>query len=244
MYSDSDGGSYRTSPDTTPHLYQRNSGMVFSLPMEYNLCNPCIFCLHGQHAYPIYQLFPHILLCHGIYIGGLLALILTTPAQFWVGAKFYRSAYKSLRHGSSMMDVLVMLGTSATYLYSLVSMILAVFNDDPDFCLFLFFKMSTMLITFVSLGRFLENMAKGRTSAALTDLMSLAPSMATIYTNVPACTQEKKIATELIAVDTVRLVLGDKVPVDGTVIKGSSTVDESAITGEAFNPVLKQVGDL
>ncbi|KAG5647826.1 hypothetical protein DXG03_007750 [Asterophora parasitica] len=182
-------------------------------------------------------------LFNGIYLGDVLQLLITTPTQFWVGAKFYRSAYKSLRHGSATMDVLVMLGTSAAYFYSLCIMLSAILNTAPNFRPFLFFETSTMLIMFVSLGRYLENKAKGKTSAALTDLMSLAPSMATIYTDAPACTQEKKIATELVEVgDIVKLVPGDKVPADGTVIKGTSSIDESAITGEAV-PVLKQVGD-
>ncbi|KAG6890101.1 hypothetical protein C0995_012051 [Termitomyces sp. Mi166 len=182
-------------------------------------------------------------LFNAIYFGDVLQLLITTPAQFWVGFKFYRSAYKSLRHGSATMDVLVMLGTSAAYFYSLCVMVSAIFNSTPGYRPYLFFETSTMLIMFVSLGRYLENKAKGKTSAALTDLMSLAPSMATIYTDVPACTQEKKIATELVQVgDTVKLVPGDKVPADGTVIRGSSSVDESAITGEAV-PVFKQVGD-
>ncbi|KAF8074887.1 Cu-transporting P-type ATPase [Lyophyllum atratum] len=180
---------------------------------------------------------------NAIYLGDVLQLLITTPAQFWVGSKFYRSAYKSLRHGTATMDVLVMLGTSAAFFYSLCTLVTAMFNTNPNFRPFLFFETSTMLIMFVSLGRYLENKAKGKTSAALTDLMSLAPSMAIIYTDAPACTQEKKIATELVEVgDIVKLVPGDKVPADGTVIKGSSSVDESAITGEAV-PVLKQIGD-
>ncbi|KAF9441577.1 Cu-transporting P-type ATPase [Macrolepiota fuliginosa MF-IS2] len=182
-------------------------------------------------------------LFNGIYLGDVMSLLITTPAQFWVGAKFYRAAYKSLKHGTATMDVLVMLGTSAAYFYSLFVMISAMFNTTSDFRPFLFFETSTMLIMFVSLGRYLENKAKGKTSAALTDLMALAPSMATIYTDAPACTQEKKIPTELVEVgDTIKMVPGDKIPADGTVIRGSSSVDESAITGEAV-PVLKQVGD-
>ncbi|KAG6821451.1 hypothetical protein H0H93_010175 [Arthromyces matolae] len=182
-------------------------------------------------------------LFNAIYLGDVLQLLITTPAQFWVGSKFYRSAYKALRHGSATMDVLVMLGTSAAYFYSLCVILSAIFNSTPNYRPFLFFETSSMLIMFVSLGRYLENKAKGKTSAALTDLMSLAPSMATIYTDAPSCTQEKKIAIELVQVgDTVKLVPGDKVPADGTVIKGSSSVDESAITGEAI-PVLKQAGD-
>ncbi|OCH85260.1 copper P-type ATPase CtaA [Obba rivulosa] len=182
-------------------------------------------------------------LCRGIYLDDVLVLLLTTPAQFWLGQKFYRNAYKSLKHGSATMDVLVMLGTSAAYFYSLFAMIFSIFNTDPDYRPFIFFDTSTMLIMFVSLGRYLENRAKGRTSAALTDLMALAPSMATIYTDAPACTQEKRIPTELVQVgDMVKLVPGDKIPADGTVVKGTSTVDESAVTGEPL-PVLKQPGD-
>jgi Cu+-exporting ATPase len=182
-------------------------------------------------------------LFNGIYLGDVISLLITTPAQFWVGAKFYRSAYKSLKHRTATMDVLVMLGTSAAYFYSLFVIVSAMFNTTPDYRPFLFFETSTMIIMFVSFGRYLENTAKGKTSAALTDLMALAPSMTIIYTDAPACTQEKKIATELVEVgDTVKLVPGDKIPADGTVVRGSSSVDESAITGEAV-PVLKQVGD-
>lgn len=180
---------------------------------------------------------------NGIYLGDLILLALTTPAQFWVGRKFYRNAFKALRHGTATMDVLVMIGTSAAYFYSLFALLFAAFNTTPDYRPFIFFDTSTMLIMFVSLGRYLENRAKGKTSAALTDLMALAPSMATIYTDSPACTQEKRIPTELVQVgDTVKLVPGDKVPADGTVIRGSSTVDESAVTGEPV-PALKQPGD-
>ncbi|KAF7430835.1 hypothetical protein PC9H_006549 [Pleurotus ostreatus] len=179
-----------------------------------------------------------------LFVSDVLIFVLTTPAQFWVGGKFYRNAYKSLKHGSATMDVLIMIGTSAAYFYSVFVLIAGFFNTAPDFRPFVFFDTSTMLIFFVSLGRYLENRAKGKTSAALTDLMALAPSMATIYTDAPACTQEKRVATELVQVgDIVKLVPGDKIPADGTVLRGSSTVDESAVTGEAL-PVLKQVGDL
>jgi Cu+-exporting ATPase len=182
-------------------------------------------------------------LCTGIYLGDLLVFVLTIPVQFWLGQKFYRNAWKSVRHGAATMDVLVVLGTTSAFIYSLLAMGFAMFNSNPDFRPAVFFDTSTMLFTFVSLGRYLENLAKGRTSAALTDLMALAPSMATIYTDAPACTREKKIATELVQVgDTVKIVPGDKIPADGTVLSGTSTVDESAVTGEPV-PALKQVGD-
>ncbi|CAE6447819.1 unnamed protein product [Rhizoctonia solani] len=182
-------------------------------------------------------------MCTGIYVGDLLVFVLTIPVQFWLGRKFYHNAWKAVRHGSATMDVLVVLGTTSAFVYSLFAMFFAMFNPNTDFRPAVFFDTSTMLITFASLGRYLENLAKGKTSAALTDLMALAPSMATIYTDAPACTIEKKIATELVQVgDTVKIVPGDKIPADGTLLKGTSTVDESAVTGEPV-PALKQVGD-
>ena len=180
---------------------------------------------------------------HGLYLGDLLSLVLTIPVQFWLSQKFYRNAWKSLKHGSATMDVLVVLGTTAAFIYSVGAMALALFDPNPDTEPSVFFDTSTMLITFVSIGRYLENLAKGKTSAALTDLMALAPSMATIYTNPPACTQEKRIATELVQVgDIVKIVPGSQIPADGTLTRGHSAVDESAITGEPV-PVMKQVGD-
>ncbi|EGN96792.1 hypothetical protein SERLA73DRAFT_170172 [Serpula lacrymans var. lacrymans S7.3] len=204
---------------------------------------PVFFISMIAHRIPFLRPIVNLRVYRGVYLGDILLLLLTTPSQFWVGQKFYRNAYKSLKHGSATMDVLVMLGTSAAYFYSLFAMLFAMTNDNPDYRPFVFFDTSTMLIMFVSLGRYLENRAKGKTSAALTDLMALTPTMATIYTDAPVCTQEKRIPTELVQVgDTVKLVPGDKVPADGTVVKGSSSVDESAVTGEPV-PALKQIGD-
>ncbi|KAJ7043611.1 Cu-transporting P-type ATPase [Mycena alexandri] len=209
--------------------------MTFAIPVLF-------FSMVGPHVPGVRNILGANIF-NGIYLGDVLVMIFTTPAQFWVGANFYRSAWKSLKHRAATMDVLVMLGTSAAYFYSFISMFLALFNSTADYRPALFFDTSTMLLMFISLGRFLENKAKGKTSAALTDLMALTPSMAIIYTDAPACTQEKKIPTELVEVgDTLKLVPGDKVPADGTVVKGSSSVDESAITGEPV-PVLKQTGD-
>ena len=181
-------------------------------------------------------------LARGIYTGDVLTFLLTLPVQTWLARRFYRNAYKSLRHGTATMDVLVVLGTSAAFVYSTLAMVFATCNPDPSFRPGVFFDTSTMLITFVSLGRYMENLAKGKTSAALTDLMALTPTMATIYTD-PECKAEKRIPTEFVQVDdTVKIVPGDKVPADGTVVRGSSAIDESAVTGEPV-PVLKQVGD-
>ncbi|KAJ5168195.1 Copper-transporting ATPase [Penicillium canariense] len=207
-----------------------------------------------------FQLLP------GLYLGDLICLGLTIPVQFGIGRRFYITSYKSLKHKSPTMDVLVMLGTSAAFFYSCFTMIMAIFSDQhkrPSTV----FDTSTMLITFITLGRWLENRAKGQTSAALSRLMSLAPSMTTIYEDPIAAEKladgwtaqstphapkstlsddtsvnQKIIPTELIQVgDIVILRPGDKVSADGVVIRGESYVDESMITGEAL-PIHKKKG--
>ncbi|KAF9729060.1 hypothetical protein PMIN06_003316 [Paraphaeosphaeria minitans] len=202
----------------------------------------------------------------GLYLGDVVCLGLTIPVQFGIGKRFYVSAYKSLSHGSPTMDVLVVLGTSAAFFFSCASMLVSLFippHSKPT----TLFDTSTMLITFISIGRYLENSAKGQTSKALSRLMSLAPSMATIYADPIAAAkaaegwdvaeeknsrqsmdgnaiEEKAIATELIEVgDVVILRPGDKIPADGTVTHGESYVDESMVTGEAM-PILKKKGTL
>ena len=175
-----------------------------------------------------------------VYLGDFICCLLTIPVQFGIGARFYRSAYRALKHKSATMDVLVVLGTSAAFTYSIFAMVSAPFLGDPTYHPKVFFETSTMLITFVTFGRFLENLAKGQTSTALSRLMSLAPSQAIIYTD-PDCTKEKKVPTELIQVgDIVKIVPGDKIPADGVVVTGESAVDESMVTGEVV-PVTKSV---
>ncbi|CAG8524508.1 4318_t:CDS:1 [Funneliformis mosseae] len=181
----------------------------------------------------------------GIYSGHLTVLLLTIPVQFCVGKRFYVSSYKALKHKTATMDVLVVIGTTSAFIFSCFSMICGIF--DRSYKPTVFFDTSTMLITFVTLGRYLENMAKGKTSVALSKLMSLTPATTTIFIKDPKTgevTGEKKIPTELVQVgDIVKIVPGDKVPADGVVTTGQSTVDESMVTGEV-NPVNKRPGDL
>ncbi|KAH6657707.1 E1-E2 ATPase-domain-containing protein [Truncatella angustata] len=202
----------------------------------------------------------------GLFLGDIICLCLTIPVQFGVGKRFYTSAYKSVKHGSPTMDVLVVLGTSSAFFFSVMAMIVSILfepHNRPS----TIFDTSTMLITFITLGRFLENRAKGQTSKALSRLMSLAPSMATIYVDPIAAekaaeswnsvkgsgepktpvrdgnaVEEKVIPTELIQVgDIVVIRPGDKIPADGTIVRGETYVDESMVTGEAI-PVQKKKG--
>ncbi|KAL5095625.1 hypothetical protein Trisim1_000395 [Trichoderma cf. simile WF8] len=210
-------------------------------------------------------------LCTGLYLGDVVCLLLTIPVQFGVGKRFYVSAYKSLKHRSPTMDVLVMLGTSCAFFFSILAMVVSLVlppHSKPG----TIFDTSTMLITFVTLGRYLENRAKGQTSKALSRLMSLAPSMATIYADPIAAEkaaeswaksteestdttaqrsgnatgsahEERNIPTELLQVgDIVVIRPGDKIPADGILVRGETYVDESMVTGEAM-PVQKRIGD-
>ena len=124
--------------------------------------------------------FGSIKLIPGLFLGDIVCFALTWPVQFGVGKRFYKSAWKSLQHNAPTMDVLVVLGTSAAFFFSCFAVIIAVLmkpHNKPGTV----FDTSTMLFTFITLGRWLENRAKGQTSKALSNLMSLAPSMATIY---------------------------------------------------------------
>ncbi|CAG8582359.1 2334_t:CDS:1 [Acaulospora colombiana] len=182
----------------------------------------------------------------GIYSGDLICLTLTIPVQFGVGRRFYEASFKALKHGSTTMDVLIVLGTTSAFVFSCSTMLYALISfehERPS----VFFDTSTMLITFVTLGRYTENLAKGKTSVALSKLMSLTPTTTIILikdSKTGETIGEKKIPTELVQVgDVVKIVPGDKIPADGTVVSGNSSVDESMVTGEA-NAVNKKTGDL
>lgn len=178
----------------------------------------------------------------GVPAGPLLCLFLTTPVQFYVGRVFYIGAWKALKHGTSNMDVLVVLGTSTAYFYSLFVLIDQAINPaDPGHpC----FEASAMLITFLSLGRTLECRAKGQTSRALEKLMGMACRTAVVVVNCNGDEFEAEVPAELVQQgDLCLLRPGSRAPVDGTVESGSSYIDESILTGE-WEPVPKKEGDL
>jgi Cu+-exporting ATPase len=158
-------------------------------------------------------------------------LLLATPVQFVAGWPFYRGAYIALRNGSANMDVLVALGTSAAYFYSIANVVRGVAD--------LYFETSAILITLIILGKLLEAAAKGRTSEALKALMSLQAKNASVIRDG----EEINVAIEEVAAGDIIVVRpGEKIPVDGVIIEGISTVDESMLTGESL-PVDKKVDD-
>ena len=167
----------------------------------------------------------------------LLQLILATPVQFYAGRKFYLNTWKTLKAGSPGMDVLVVMGTSSAYLFSVFNGFLAPVLGIPSRGLY--FEASAIIITLVLLGKFLEARAKGKTSEAIRKLMDLQPKNANVerggkVLSVPV--------SDVIPGDIVLIKPGDRVPVDGEILSGNTAVDESMITGESM-PVEKSAGD-
>ncbi|NLD51085.1 MAG: copper-translocating P-type ATPase, partial [Clostridiaceae bacterium] len=167
-----------------------------------------------------------------------LQLIAATPVQFLIGARFYRNAFRSILAGKATMDLLVVLGTTAAYIYSFY----IVFYQNYAYVSGLqsiYFEASAVVITLVLLGKYLESLAKGRTSKAIQALIDLSPKTARVIR------EDGEIdlpVDEVVVGDLIIVRPGEKIPVDGIIIEGNSSVDESMLTGESL-PVDKKEND-
>ncbi len=205
--------------------------LLLSLPMLYFMLLDFFKFLPGAALLPPYF--------------GIISLFLTTPVQFAIGASFYKGALSSIKMKAFNMDSLVSIGTSAAYLYSLIMLIQYIILNHtfmglngmkiPD----LYFETSAYLITFVVLGKWIESKAKGKTSQAIKKLMRLQAKTATVVRNNHTFTVPIE---EVIKNDVVLVRPGEKIPVDGIIVDGSSAVDEAMVTGESM-PVEKGIGD-
>ena len=192
-----------------PQLYRMIIAAVMAIPMMVSMM--------GNHLFG-WPMLPHWV-----------ELVLATVAQFGPGLVFYQGAWSAIKSGSLTMDVLVALGTSVAYLFSIYNM----YVGSHD----MYFETSAWLITFILLGKVLEEVAKGRTSEALEKLMGLTPSISHVQRDgqwVDILTAEVQVG------DILQVRAGEKVPVDGVVIEGQSAVNESMLTGESL-PVEKSV---
>lgn len=199
-------------------------GILFSLPLFlFSMSRDLGLVGHWAHATWVNWLF----------------LVLATPVQFYVGWDYYDGAYKSLRNGSANMDVLVAMGSSVAYVYSVAVLLAQTFWNSTALGDHVYFETSAVIITLIVLGKLLEARAKGRTSEAIKQLIGLQAKTARVVRNG----QELDIPiAEVVRGDMVLVRPGEKVPVDGVVVDGRSSVDESMLTGESL-PVGKKAGD-
>ena len=164
---------------------------------------------------------------------------LATPVQFWAGLRFYRGMWGALRHRTADMNTLIAVGTSAAYFYSVVAVLFPGLFTAAGVEPHLYFDTSALIIALILLGRYLETRARGQTSEAIKRLIGLNPKTAVVIRG----DEEKEISVEEVQVGDIIIVRpGERIPVDGVVRQGYSSVDESMITGESI-PVDKKVGD-
>ncbi|OBQ05883.1 MAG: cation-transporting ATPase PacS [Anabaena sp. LE011-02] len=166
-------------------------------------------------------------------------LVLTTPVEFWCGGSFFRNAWKSLKRRTATMDTLIALGTGTAYFYSLFVTLFPGMFISQGLEIHVYYEVAAMVVTLILLGRFFEHRAKGQTSEAIHKLMGMQAKIARVIRD----DLEMDIPINKVIVNDLILVRpGEKIPVDGEVIDGNSTVDESMVTGESV-PVKKQPGD-
>lgn len=168
-----------------------------------------------------------------------LQLVLTTPVQFWCGYRFYIGAWKAFKRHAATMNTLIALGTSAAYFYSLFTTVFPNFFLSQGLMPEVYYETAAVVITLILLGQWFENRAKGQTSAAIRQLMGLQAQDARVIRNG----QEIDLPINEVQInDTILVRPGEKIPVDGEIISGNSTIDEAMITGESI-PVKKEPGD-
>ncbi|KIL48736.1 heavy metal translocating P-type ATPase [Jeotgalibacillus campisalis] len=192
---------------------------------------PLLWTMAGHFSFTQWMYVPEILMNPWVQMA------LATPVQFYIGKAFYTGAYKALKNGSANMDVLVALGTSAAYFYSVYLAIQSI--GMPGHTMGLYFETSAVLITLIVLGKLFEAKAKGRSSEAIKKLMGLQAKTAVIMKGE----NEIEVPIEEVKIEDIVVVRpGEKIPVDGIITEGSSAIDESMITGESI-PADKAAGD-
>ncbi|MFC6653754.1 heavy metal translocating P-type ATPase [Paenibacillus rhizoplanae] len=207
---------------------KRNNWMISAL-----LSLPLLWAMAGHFSFTTWIWTPEL------FMNPWFQLVLATPVQFIIGWQFYVGAYKALKNGSANMDVLVVLGTSAAYFYSLYLTVDSLNMSGMHHTVELYFETSAVLITLILVGKWFEALAKGRSSDAIRSLMGLQAKTALVLRDGA----ELNIPVEDVVIGDIVLVKpGTKVPVDGEVVEGLSSVDESMLTGESI-PVEKKPGD-
>ncbi|MDR4949293.1 heavy metal translocating P-type ATPase [Neobacillus cucumis] len=216
-----------TSDHRQKEIERQTRKFIFSAILSF----PLLWTMVGHFSFTSFIWVPKM------FMNPWVQLALATPVQFYIGKQFYVGAYKALKNKSANMDVLVALGTSAAYFYSLYLSLMSIggMNHSVE----LYYETSSILITLIILGKLFEAKAKGRSSEAIKKLMGLQAKTAIVKRD--GIEQEIPIE-EVIVGDNVHIRPGDKIPVDGKILEGRSAIDESMLTGESV-PVDKTVGD-
>lgn len=217
---------------STDHRLQEIERQKKKFIISFILSFPLLWAMVSHFSFTSFIYLPDMLMNPWVQ------LALATPVQFIVGGQFYVGAYKALRNKSANMDVLVALGTSAAYFYSVYLSIRSI--GSSEHMTDLYFETSAVLITLIILGKLFEAKAKGRSSEAIKKLMGLQAKTATV---VRDGTEIKILIEEVVAGDIVYVKPGEKIPVDGEIVEGKSAIDESMLTGESI-PVDKTIGDV
>ncbi|WP_273127487.1 heavy metal translocating P-type ATPase [Bacillus weihaiensis] len=211
----------------TKDLEKQKGKFILSLILTF----PLLWAMVSHFSFTSFIYLPEM------FMNPWVQLALATPVQFIVGKQFYIGAYKALRNKSANMDVLVALGTSAAYFYSLYLTISSMGSKEQ--MVELYYETSAVLITLIILGKLFESRAKGRSSEAIKKLMGLQAKTATVIRNG----DEQEIPLEDVIVGDLLVVKpGEKIPVDGKILEGRTALDESMLTGESV-PVDKTVGE-
>lgn len=217
---------------STDHRLQEIERQKKKFIISFILSFPLLWAMVSHFSFTSFIYLPDMLMSPWVQ------LALATPVQFIIGGQFYVGAYKALRNKSANMDVLVALGTSAAYFYSVYLSIQSI--GSSKHMTDLYFETSAVLITLIILGKLFEAKAKGRSSEAIKKLMGLQAKTATV---VRDGTEIKILIEEVVAGDIVYVKPGEKIPVDGEIVEGKSAIDESMLTGESI-PVDKSIGDV
>lgn len=217
---------------STDHRLQEIERQKKKFIISFILSFPLLWAMVSHFSFTSFIYLPDMLMNPWVQ------LALATPVQFIIGGQFYIGAYKALRNKSANMDVLVALGTSAAYFYSVYLSIQSI--GSSEHMTDLYFETSAVLITLIILGKLFEAKAKGRSSEAIKKLMGLQAKSATV---VRDGTEIKILIEEVVAGDIVYVKPGEKIPVDGEIVEGKSAIDESMLTGESI-PVDKTIGDV
>ncbi|HDX9621804.1 TPA: copper-translocating P-type ATPase [Bacillus anthracis] len=218
--------------ESTDHRLQEIERQKKKFIISFILSFPLLWAMVSHFSFTSFIYLPDMLMNPWVQ------LALATPVQFIIGGQFYVGAYKALRNKSANMDVLVALGTSAAYFYSVYLSIQSI--GSSKHMTDLYFETSAVLITLIILGKLFEAKAKGRSSEAIKKLMGLQAKTATV---VRDGTEMKILIEEVVAGDIVYVKPGEKIPVDGEIVEGKSAIDESMLTGESI-PVDKTIGDV